>query len=74
MCCDFVIPLGEVEAPCVAAYAVAGECKSTQQDDLSAHLAQCGNAARRIEQIGIIVHNLGESRRSTFAGGFVVDS
>ena len=74
VCCDFVVPFGEVEAPCVAAYAAAGESKSTQQDDLSAHLAQCGNVARRIEQIGIIAQNLGESRRSTFVGGFVVAS
>lgn len=27
--CDFVIPFGEVESPRVAAYAVAGESKST---------------------------------------------
>ena len=74
MCCDFVVPFGEVETPRAAVCAAAGESKSTQQDDLSARLAQCGNVARRVEQIGIIVHNLGESRRSTFVGGFVVAS
>ena len=72
--CDFVIPFGEVESPRVAAYAVAGEPKSTQQNDLSAHLAQCGNAARRIEQFGVVVQNLGESRRNTFVGSLVVAS
>ena len=71
---DFVVPFGEVEAPRVAVYAVAGEPKSTQQDDLSAHLVQCGDMARRIEQIGVIVHNIGESRRNTVVGGFVVAS
>ena len=71
---DFVVPLGEIEAPRVAAYAVAGEYKSTQQDDLSAHLVQCGDSARRVEQIGIIVHNLGESRRNAFVGSLVVAS
>lgn len=35
---DLVIPFGKVEAPRVAAYTVAGEPKSTQQNDLSAHL------------------------------------
>ena len=71
---DFVVPFGEVEAPRVAVYTVAGEPKSTQQDDLSAHLVQCGDMARRIEQIGVIVHNIGESRRNTVVGGFVVAS
>ena len=71
---DLVIPLGEVEAPRVAAYAVAGEPKSTQQDDLSAHLAQRGDVARRVEQVGVIGHNLGEGRRNTFVGSLVVAS
>ena len=69
---DLVIPLGEVEAPRVAAYAVAGEPKSTQQDDLSAHLAQRGDVARRVEQVGVIGHNLGEGRRYAFVGSLIV--
>lgn len=71
---DFVVPFSEVEAPRVAVYAVAGEFKSTQQDDLSAHLVQCGDMARRIEQIGVIAHNIGESRRNAFVGSLVVAS
>ena len=69
---DYVIPFGKVEAPRVAVYAVAVEPKSTQQDDLSAHLAQRGDVARRVEQIGVIGHNLGEGRRNTVIGSLVV--
>ena len=58
----------------MAAYAVAGESKSAQQDDLSAHLVQCGNAARRIEQFGVVVQNLGESRRKALVSSLVVAS
>ena len=70
--CDFVVPFGEVEAPRVAAYAAADEPKSTQQDDFSAHLAQRGDAARCVEQIGVLVHNIGKSRREAFVGSLVV--
>ena len=69
---DFVIPFGKVEAPRMAAFTVAGEPKSTQQNDLSANLAQRGDMARRVEQIGIIVHNIGESRRNTVIGSLIV--
>ena len=58
----------------MAAYTVAREPKSTQQNDLSANLAQRGDMARRVEQIGIIAHNLGESRRNTVIGSLVVAS
>ena len=72
VCCDFVVPLGEVEAPCVAAYAVAGEPKPTQQDDLSAHLAQRGDAARCVEQVGVLIKNLAQGRREAFVGSLVI--
>lgn len=57
-----------------AAYAVAGEPKPTQQDDLSAHLAQRGDAARCVEQVGVLIKNLAQGRREAFVGSLVIAS